>query len=125
MRIVAAIIFLALLAGCMSRPSPLAKGEEQDLFFRGLEELRAGGPAQAFAELQSRHPASPWTEKARLVMDIVAGRDGQIGQARRQLQQERSRCSRENEALTQENRQLREDLAKLKALVIEMEKRAR
>ncbi len=112
--------------GCVafSPPAPYHTKQET-LFVQGLEELQTNGTAKAFTELESKHPTSPWTKKAALVMGIVQVNEAQLARVKRQQQQEKSRCAKDSEELTREILRLKDDLAKLRHLVIELETRAK
>lgn len=116
---------LALLTGCtlgVIAPAPVPPDPAESLFLTYLE-----GPAsdrtEALARLNAEYSQSPWAARAQRVSDMRAARDSQ-GQRVRLLEQEKTRCLQEKESLEEEARRLRDDLEKLKKLLIDMEMRS-
>lgn len=121
-------LVLLLATACTPTIIPI-RDPAEPLFVRVLEGT-ATERAEALAALKEEHPGSPWTARARAAADLHRQRESQ-SQKLRQAEQERSRCRQENEdllaeaaRLNAETARLREDLDKLKKLLIDMEKRA-
>jgi hypothetical protein len=106
----------ALPAACSSLPNDRGgRLLERQLFLQAAEEASSKGPGTALERLRRDYPDSPWTAKAQAFAEL--NRTCESLEAKNQtLQQDKNR-------LLQENRKLKEDLDKLKNLVIEMEKR--
>jgi hypothetical protein len=113
------ILLLALAAfstACISLPkSPGDLPPEHQLFLQAVDETSSAAPGTALDTLRRNYPDSPWTAKAQALADLNRTREA-LEIKVQTLQQDKNR-------LLQENRKLKEDLDKLKKLVIEMEQR--
>lgn len=117
------LLFCLLAAGCLGPGWPLQTPAEV-LFHRGAEELAAGKEPQSLTTLIRRYPESPWTQRA-LSLSRLADEQKRLGDQLRSLEAEVSRSRREGKQKDEELARLRQDLERLKQLVIEMEKRAK
>jgi hypothetical protein len=113
-------LLLLALATFPSACSSLPKGQrerppEHQLFLQAVDETSSAAPGTALETLWRDYPDSPWTAKAQGFSDLSRTRES-LEIKVQTLQQDKNR-------LLQENRKLKDDLDKLKKLVIEMEKR--
>jgi hypothetical protein len=119
MRCIFRLLLLALAAfptACSSLPKgPGDRPPEHQLFLQAVDETSSAAPGPALEALRRDYPDSPWTAKAQGFADLNRTRET-LEIKIQTLQQDKNR-------LLQENRKLKEDLDKLKKLVIEMEKR--
>ncbi|HKK01871.1 MAG TPA: hypothetical protein VJ955_06845 [Desulfuromonadales bacterium] len=119
------VFVLFLCAGCALLPVPPSAShpgsdKAQHLFLQGLDELTATGGSPSFATLHRRHPQSPWTARADQVVKLCAKPAARLKELRNEIQ----RCSRDKTRLKDQIKHLRDDLDKIKKLLIEMEMRA-
>lgn len=121
---IALLLFALLTAGCAPtgggffHPQPSA----QSLFRKGLDQVAAGKRTRAFSQLEREYPASPWTAHAHTVLALKK-KVREQARALAALQEAKSRCALENARLTKETDRYRNDLEKLKKLLIENELR--
>lgn len=113
------LLGLALAAAaCGSLPKhPGGPPAADELFLQALGEMSANTTGTAFDTLRKEYPDSPWTASARSISELRQACDAQDVRVR-SLQQDKSR-------LLQENRKLKDDLEKLRKLVIETERHRR
>ena len=111
------LLLLAMVsAACGALPKgPGIEAREPTLFLQAMDETAAATPGTALVTLQRDYPDSPWTARARALIEADKTRKA-LESKIQTLQQEKSR-------LLQENSKLKEDLEKLKKLVIETERR--
>jgi len=88
---------------------------DHQLFLKAVDETSPAAPGSALDALLRDCPNSPWTAKAQKIADFNRTRET-LEIKVQALQQDKNR-------LLQENHKVKEDLDKLKKLVIEMEKR--
>jgi hypothetical protein len=124
MRFLLIIGLLIILCGCTSGlPFAFSTPRDQELFLRGMDELKAGQEMpEAFNTLEKSYPDSPWTERSRTLTDLVSSVKNQQASVRR-LERDLSTCRQENGSLEQQKKILENGLAKLKRLLIDLEKR--
>lgn len=107
-----------LVVACAALPRLSGSPPPADeLFLQALGEMPTATAEEAFETLRREYPDSPWTSSAQSIKNLQqahAAQDAKI----QALQQDKSR-------LLQENRKLKEDLEKLRKLVIETERRRR
>ena len=106
------LVLAVFFTACGSLPK--SPGDHQ-LFLQAVDETSSAAPGAALDTLRRDYPDSPWTAKAQAWDDLNRAREA-LEIKIQTLQQDKNR-------LVQENRKLKEDLDKLKKLVIEMEKR--
>ena len=112
------LVFVVLVAACGFLPKgPETRLPADKLFLQAMNEISAAAPGAAFETLRRDYPDSPWAVHAQAIAELARTRDAQ-GDRIQTLKQEKSR-------LLQENRKLKDDLEKLKALVIDTERRRR
>ena len=120
------VLFVLLLcAGCTLIPSQRnapsgTSPQAEHLFLQGLDELTTTGVSPSFATLHHQYPHSPWTVRATQISTLCTKPAARLNQLKGELQQ----CSRDKTRLNEQIKQLRDDLDKLKQLLIEMEMRA-
>jgi hypothetical protein len=103
-------------AACSSLPGGTGhRPPEHLLFLQALDETSSAAPGTALERLRRDYPDSQWTAKALTIADLNRTRET-LENKNQSLQQDKNR-------LLQENRKLKDDLEKLKKLVIDMEKR--
>jgi hypothetical protein len=119
MRWIIHILLLALAAfstACSSLPkSPGDRPPEHQLFLQAVDETSSAAPGTVLDTLRRDYPDSPWTAQAQALADL--------SQAREALEIKIQTLQQDKNRLLQENRKLKEDMDKLKKLVIDMEKR--
>lgn len=117
-RLLMPLVFVVFVAACGILPKgPGVRSPADELFLQAMDEISAGAPGTAFETLLRDHSDSLWTVQAQAIAELTKTRDAQTVRIQT-LKQENSR-------LLQENRKLKDDLEKLKALVIESERRRR
>lgn len=119
------LLLFLFCAGCALMPTPGGTPSEtgpqaQQLFLKGLDELTATGTSPSFAVLRRQYPHSPWTTRADEVASLCAKPADRLKRLKGELQQ----CSRDKTHLNEQIKHLKEDLDKLKQILIEMEMRA-
>lgn len=117
-RFLLTLTLVFLIAACSALPKlPEAHPPADELFLQALGEISAATPGAALDMLRRDYPDSPWTASAQSINELQQAHDAQEARIR-SLQQEKNR-------LLQENRKLKEDMEKLRKLVIETERRRR
>jgi hypothetical protein len=112
------LAFVVFVTACGALPrGPETRPQADKLFLQAMDEISAAAPGTAFETLRRDYPDSPWTVQAQAIAELTRTCDAQEDRVQA-LKQDKSR-------LLQENRKLKEDLEKLKALVIDTEKRRR
>ena len=118
--------FLLLLCGCTTTPFfARSTPADQELFIRGMEEVNLRGDVPpAFSSLRETYPESPWIPMAETVKELLTTiREQQ--QVINRLESEKDVSRKEKVALKQQKESLGQDLAKLKRLLIDLERRGR
>lgn len=124
MRLFLFLTLLLLLSACTTVTLPeLLIPTDQQLFIQGMEQVAADSATPAvFGILQQDYPASPWTQRASTVQQLL-----QTIQAQQQridgLQREQRTCRQKDEILRQQKEALEGDLQRLKQLLIDLETR--
>lgn len=135
----AAFLVSVLLAGCQGLPV-LQKTSltEAESFAMALDQYLATGDLQLLQRLPQDFPDSAWGPRADLVVKLAGQQQkcdadkAQIAEAQAggekqqtlQKEKELASCHNEMAALRQDNQELQETIARLKKLLIEMEKRS-
>jgi hypothetical protein len=114
-------LFCLAAAGCLPA---VGKPSAATLFSQGVEEVAAGREPQSLTALVQLHPQSPWAERAR-VLTALSEEHQRLLERAQSAERELANCRRDARQNEGELGRLRQDLEKLKKLVIEMEKRAR
>ncbi len=107
----------------MSPPPPAAESV-QELFLKSFEQLAQSDDSPALETLRKAHPESVWTKKANALAELYRSlRRAERGRAKAQsdLRACRSAQKRRQEQIDR----LKNDLQKMKDLVIEMELRSK
>ncbi len=122
------LIAIVLSAGCV-QIVPIASttvttpDPSEALFVQVLEE-EAPRRAEALAELERDHSQSPWALRAKKIEELRTSRDALTDRIRN-LERRNNTEVQKNRALEKELNSLRNDLEKLKQIIIEMEQRSR
>ncbi len=123
--LVVLLIPLILSAGCV-RIVPITQGDPADqsevLFVQVLE---APEPQrmQALERLQSEYPHSPWTPRAKRIEELLRAQDTLTARIR-DLERTNAGQLKKSRSLEAELERLRDDLEKLKQILIETEQRS-